>query len=561
MIASAPKKVNKIIKKTPKPTIQAKLTIGASNDKYEHEADAMANYIMRMPQTYSSQPLSKGGNGIQRKCTKCKEKDENIRRKPLMMKSEGGAPVATQALGSQLNKTKGSGSPLPSGTNSFMGNAFGADFSNVRIHTGGSAIQMNQGLNARAFTHGSDIYFNRGQYQPGSSEGKRLLGHELTHVVQQNDQKTPTLQRYNCPSSSSPAATRRRISGPIDWTVDFDEGDITSARIDHTKNTSDITATAQLPGYLNNSSLFDYMGLTEVRFGHRIIPRRARRGRNTAITVQLRVRYPRIFITRDFPRGSCHYNVVRDFEHATGNPVFLTSFLETIPVNSDLTALTLPTTFGDIEQVALDWCARTTASLEQGLAAAHPIHVATMERDLANCPALSMANCNQSDQAIIAAARSAAQAWIPGTLQRLQNPNAAAVQQLRNHFSINASTAASANQIQMVRNSYTQLLAALNGNQLRFGCVNNRRGRCSNSTTYGFSSLGSFRVDFCTRTYRGMGVNAQTAGLIHEVHHASVPGSLDVASEAYSHQSNYPLSANNSINNPDSFAEFSKAVH
>ena len=50
----------------------------------------------------------------------------------------------------------------------------------------GNAVQMNQGLNARAFTHGSDIYFNSGQYQPGSSDGKRLLAHELTHVVQQN---------------------------------------------------------------------------------------------------------------------------------------------------------------------------------------------------------------------------------------------------------------------------------------------------------------------------------------------------------------------------------------
>ena len=135
--------------------IQTKLTIGSPNDKYEREADSMANQIMRMPQSYSNQPLSNGAKDIQRKCTNCEKEDDKIQRKPLMMKSEGGAPVATQALGSQLNSSKGGGSPLPTGTNSFMGNAFGADFSNVRIHTGGSAIQMNQGLNARAFTHGS----------------------------------------------------------------------------------------------------------------------------------------------------------------------------------------------------------------------------------------------------------------------------------------------------------------------------------------------------------------------------------------------------------------------
>ena len=75
-----------------------------------------------------------------------------------------------------------------------MSNAFGSDFSNVRMHTNSKAQQMNQGMNARAFTHGSDIYFNRGQYQPGSSAGKKLLGHELTHVVQQRS-VAKTIQR------------------------------------------------------------------------------------------------------------------------------------------------------------------------------------------------------------------------------------------------------------------------------------------------------------------------------------------------------------------------------
>ena len=96
--------------------IQTKLTIGSSNDKYEREADAMANQIMSMPQTFSSQPLSKGNDEIQRKCTACNHEDEQIQRKPLMMKSEGGTSIATQALGAQSINTIGSGTPLPSGT-------------------------------------------------------------------------------------------------------------------------------------------------------------------------------------------------------------------------------------------------------------------------------------------------------------------------------------------------------------------------------------------------------------------------------------------------------------
>jgi hypothetical protein len=63
---------------------------------------------------------------------------------------------------------------------------FGADFSRVRVHTDGGAVQMSRDLQAQAFTTGQDIYFGAGRYDPGSEDGKRLLAHELTHVVQQN---------------------------------------------------------------------------------------------------------------------------------------------------------------------------------------------------------------------------------------------------------------------------------------------------------------------------------------------------------------------------------------
>jgi len=562
--------------------IQAKLTIGQPNDKYEQEADRVADQVMRTPEDARPGGRMPANDTVQRSCSSCMEEENSLQTKPLYTqispiiqrqtieeeeefiqtkKAESVTPELAPTISSGIQSLQGGGRPLSGSERTFFEPRFEADFSNVRVHNDTRAAYISRSVNARAFTSGQNVVFGAGEYSTGSLAGRKLLAHELTHVIQQKGQKSETLQRYNCPNSSSAATAGRSISGPIDWTVDYDEGDITRAHIDHTKDTSDITATAQLPGFLNNSSLFNYMGLTDVRFGHQINVRPPRRGRNTAVTVRPTVRYPRIFITRDFPSGSCHYNVVRDFEYATRHPVFLTSFLETIALDSDLTALSLPTTFGDIEQAVLDWCARTTASLEQGLAAAHPIHVSTIERNLANCLALSMVNCSQPDQAIITAARSAAQTWVAGTMQRLQNPDTAAVQELRNHFNIDTSTAASVSQVQTVRNNYTQLLAALNGNQLRFGCVNNGSGSCASSTTYGFASLGGFRVDFCAGTYQGMGVNSQTAGLIHEVHHASVPSSLGIVSEAYSHQSSYPLSANSSIHNPDSYAEFSKAVH
>ncbi len=188
--------------------IQTKLTIGSPNDRYEKEADAMADRIMRMPIAPVSLPsLKTNGNSIQAKCAACEHEEEQIRRKPLMMKSDGGQPVATKALGNELTRSKGGGQPLPVATNRFMSSAFGTDFSHVRIYTGTSAQHMNQGLNAKAFTHGSDIYFNRGQYNPGSSEGKHLLGHELTHVVQQTKTPIRKIQKQSAPALPWKTAT------------------------------------------------------------------------------------------------------------------------------------------------------------------------------------------------------------------------------------------------------------------------------------------------------------------------------------------------------------------
>jgi len=197
--------------------IQTKLTIGQPNDKYEQEADNMADQVMRM---------SQNGPAIQTQCAGCEAEEkmqpkriqkmgmdeEKMQTKALMRKAEGGGGVATQALSNQLSSTKGGGSPLPNSTNGFMSNAFDNDFSNVKVHTDGNAVQMNQGLNARAFTHGSDIYFNKGEYSPNTSDGKRLLAHELTHVVQQGGGEK--IQRLGG-NPGCTAAERRRMHQAI----------------------------------------------------------------------------------------------------------------------------------------------------------------------------------------------------------------------------------------------------------------------------------------------------------------------------------------------------------
>ena len=167
--------------------IQPQLTIGAANDSYEQEADAMADKAVH----HIKDPSVSAPN-IQKKCADCEEKDKMQRKEmgekeemPLMRKADGGGFTASPNLTSQLGSSKGGGSPLPDSTRQGMESAFDSDFSQVRVHTGTQAAAMSQGIQAHAFTHGSDVYFNNGQYSPNTEGGQRLLAHELTHVVQQ----------------------------------------------------------------------------------------------------------------------------------------------------------------------------------------------------------------------------------------------------------------------------------------------------------------------------------------------------------------------------------------
>lgn len=169
--------------------VQTKLQVNEPGDVYEQEADAMADSVMQMQplnENASAKPVTGLiGRSVQRKCAHCEEEEK---RKKLMRKESGGADGTTvsSSFESALQASKGSGSPLPASTRNFMERAFSSDFSNVKIHTGNKAAEMNQSVNAKAFTYGNDIYFNEGQYSPNSYSGKHLLAHELTHTVQQS---------------------------------------------------------------------------------------------------------------------------------------------------------------------------------------------------------------------------------------------------------------------------------------------------------------------------------------------------------------------------------------
>ena len=133
---------------------------------------------------FQTKPNNTGiSNGIiQTKCSSCEKEDK----KNLQRKSENGTGnTSAVKINETLSKSKGSGIPLNKETRNEMESGIGAGFQNVRVHKDNDAVKMNEQLHSEAFTHGNDIYFNENKYDPGSTNGKHLLAHELTHVVQQ----------------------------------------------------------------------------------------------------------------------------------------------------------------------------------------------------------------------------------------------------------------------------------------------------------------------------------------------------------------------------------------
>lgn len=100
-------------------------------------------------------------------------------------KSENTGSEVPASVESRIQSSKGSGDQLPDNVRGNMEEHMGADFSDVKIHTGSDAAQMSSDIHALAFTHGNDIYFKDGEYDPESKTGQHLLAHELTHTIQQ----------------------------------------------------------------------------------------------------------------------------------------------------------------------------------------------------------------------------------------------------------------------------------------------------------------------------------------------------------------------------------------
>ena len=208
--------------------IQTQLKVGKPGDKYEQQADRVAETVMQMPdsrlqrqadeeeelrqqpaeekneENLQQLPEQEEPEKLQRQPeeenkeelhAQPAEKEEELKQQPeekeenetVVSKAIGGhTPIVTPKIQANIQNMRGGGKPLPSSARNFFEPRFGQDFSRVRVHQDTKAAEMARDVKAKAFTVGQDVVFGEGQYDTETSKGKKLLTHELTHVVQQN---------------------------------------------------------------------------------------------------------------------------------------------------------------------------------------------------------------------------------------------------------------------------------------------------------------------------------------------------------------------------------------
>lgn len=184
---------------TGQPAIQAKLTVGPVDDVYEREADHVAQQVVSNldapPVQRQSEPEDEDElvqakpaiSALQRQ-TEPEEDDETLQMKSFGQRQADGSGDADPSLEADIQLRRGGGQALPDMTRQSMERAFGADFSQVRVHSDAHSDMLSRSIQARAFTTGQDIFMRQGEYRPSDRTGQELLAHELTHVVQQNQE-------------------------------------------------------------------------------------------------------------------------------------------------------------------------------------------------------------------------------------------------------------------------------------------------------------------------------------------------------------------------------------
>jgi len=210
------------------PPLQPKLTIGQPNDQYEQEADRVARQVVdeinAPPKIQAKAPRNPMSVG-ERKPSPL----DHLPVSRVQRYATGGEMDASPDLESSIQQARGGGQPLDNGIRERMEGAFGADFSGVRVHTDGTSDQLNQSIQAKAFTTGQDVFFRKGAYNPGSRGGQELLAHELTHVVQQSGNLVETVEHPTI-KTAIPRSIISRKAKVIKFGSQWDKGPLVDSQ-------------------------------------------------------------------------------------------------------------------------------------------------------------------------------------------------------------------------------------------------------------------------------------------------------------------------------------------
>lgn len=206
--------------------VQPKLTVNQPNDAYEQEADQVADKVMRIADVPVNQNafFKPVAGPVQRKCQACEEEDKFVHRK----ENNEDRVLGGSELESYVASLHSSGQPMPESSREFFEPRFGRDFSDVKFHTDAAAAKSAQSINALAYTAGNNIVFNTGQYSPESDSGKRLMAHELTHVVQQGKNVVARNTVQRTPGVDAADSFKDMITVSMDGSVTTDAGDKTT---------------------------------------------------------------------------------------------------------------------------------------------------------------------------------------------------------------------------------------------------------------------------------------------------------------------------------------------
>ena len=213
---------------TAAPPVQMKLTVNKPGDKFEQEADHMADKVMRMPapdeklqrapddklQKKEDEKLQKAP-ASEEKMQRAELKEEKVQKKEddKLQRKGDDAPAVEPSVQSAIQEKAAGGQPLAADMRSHMEPRFGADFSQVRVHNDLESAGLSNQLSARAFTYRNHIFFGRNQYQPGTDAGKQLLAHELTHIIQKG-QATPKTAGTAPSDQPAPPSAIQKAAAP-----------------------------------------------------------------------------------------------------------------------------------------------------------------------------------------------------------------------------------------------------------------------------------------------------------------------------------------------------------